>query len=653
MNHALVLSTFALMLAAAGHAQAPQQPPATPSVAEQVAAMPLDQRIAQLMLVTLQGGLGADHGERQLLKTLPPAGVVLAPPTQPGQTALFITGLRRDEQAGAVPLFIATDLRRVLETPARPIPPYLQIPSLLAVAATRDPRHAGAIEAIAGRHLTTMGFNASLGPSLAVAPLLASGDGTLHGYGSDIRFATAAGTASVTALAQSGLLAIVRDFPGGPGLSTSNELPVLVASESMLAERHLPPFRAAVDAGVPAIQLANVIVPAYSPEHRPAPLTPHAIQSVLRGQLGFQGLVVAGPMDDPGLAPFADPVQSCAAALNAGADLLYWQGQASVLEGIVPALRRAVEAGRIPEARVNEAVTRILTHKQTMKLAARPLPEQKDADRLPRDTAALKTLAAIERQSLTLVKNADGILPLTREQSTPVLVTGIVGVRDLKDRLKKALKNVGEQPMSTARHIGDIADFEVFRVTRQVSGVRTVVLVLGPTIRPQGQRDLVRGLKAEKARVVLVYLGHPNEVAHLMEADAVLLAYADPRLAATTLDAVADVLLGKAAVAVEPPAAPLRARVGEDIALTAADWLRAPAGRLPVDVSADLLAGAAVSYDATACTKSVQWSFSDGKRGKGLSIRRRFDAPGRYSVTLAATDLYGDTREAMAVIEIE
>jgi beta-N-acetylhexosaminidase len=654
MKHFLIFTAPLLVLAATvGVAEPAPIPEAPPSVAEQVAAMPLEQRIAQLMLVTLQGRLGADHSERALLNSMRPGGVVLLPPSQPGDTAEFIADLRQGEQAGAVPLFIATDLRRVVETPSRLMSPYLQLPTPLAVAATRNPQNAGVVAGILAHHLKTMGFNTCLGPSLAVAPLVASGEGTLYGYGGDPRFVGMAGAAFIKTLNASGVLAIARDFPGGPGISESNALPILAASQSVLAERYLPPFQAAIDAGVPAVQLCNVIVPAFSPENLPAPLTPYATQSVLRGAMGFKGLVVTGPMDDPGLAPYADPVHACMAALNAGADLLYWQGPSSVLQGVIPALRRGVEEGRVPEERVNEAVARVLAQKQALDLAGRPLPERGVADKLLRDSDSHKTLAAIERQSLTLIKNDDHILPLTRETSTPVLVTGVAGVRELKDRLEKPLKDVGEQPISTAKHIGDIADFEVYRATRQAAGTRTVVLILGPTVRARSQRELLQGLKAEGARVVLVYLGHPNEAVDLVEADAVLLAYADPRLADGTLDAVADALTGKTALAVEPPAAPMRGRAGEEISFSAADWVWAPAGRLPVDVSAELLTGTAARGDVAVSAKKVEWTFGDGKHGKGLTIQHRFAEPGWYAVTLTVTDPFGLESAATAQVEVE
>src|SRR5690606_32998178 len=117
---------------------------------------------------------------------------------------------------------------------------------------------------------------------------------------------------------------------------------------------------------------------------------------------------------------------------------------------------------------------------------AAPLEKQKQLAR---------RVQAIEQQAITVVQNRDRILPLRKETSMPIGVTGTVGVEILGDALEKHIKPISKQLITTARHVGEIKDFEIRRVTSHIRGIKTVVLILTDTNRPEGQIALIKELK--------------------------------------------------------------------------------------------------------------------------------------------------------------
>src|SRR5690606_35337797 len=130
----------------------------------------------------------------------------------------------------------------------------------------------------------------------------------------------------------------------------------------------------------------------------------------------------------------------------------------------------------------------------------------------------------------------------------PMGITGTVGVEILHSGLEKHMKPISQQLITTARHIDDIKDFEIQRVTSHIRGMKTVIVSLSETARPQGQIELIRALKEKGVQVVVILLGYPRALPHLALADAIVLAYCDSSKYAETLASMADILVGEGPV---------------------------------------------------------------------------------------------------------
>jgi beta-N-acetylhexosaminidase len=124
----------------------------------------------------------------------------------------------------------------------------------------------------------------------------------------------------------------------------------------------LPPFEAAIAAGVPMVMVGHLLYPAIDPE-RPASLSPEAI-GMLRGELGFDGVVITDDLAMAGASGGKPPARAAVGAVRAGADLLIISSQPQQQADAYDAVLEAVESGEISREQIEDSVERILKVKE-------------------------------------------------------------------------------------------------------------------------------------------------------------------------------------------------------------------------------------------------------------------------------------------------
>src|SRR5690606_5104630 len=126
--------------------------------------------------------------------------------------------------------------------------------------------------------------------------------------------------AQVTGYQQAGLVPCARHFPGhgATGQDSHTELPVITHTREEWERIDAPPFRAAIAAGVDSIMTAHLQVPALDPSNDPATLSPTILQGVLRGELGFDGVIVTDALNMQGVRTKYGDDRVPVLALNAG-----------------------------------------------------------------------------------------------------------------------------------------------------------------------------------------------------------------------------------------------------------------------------------------------------------------------------------------------
>ncbi len=611
-------------------------------------SLDLKGRVSQLMLVTLQGERGPQGPDLTLLRTYTPGGAVVRQMLTPDMAAVYARSLRTIEAESGIPMLIGCDMYELARRERLARSTFIQLPTLLAVAAANDPAATGAWARLLAAHVREMGFNLHLGPSLELAPTLEGAPPTLDTLGSNPTFVADAGETIYQAFLEGGVALMPMGFPGG-GL---NRLPksaaVLLTPAPLMRDEDLLPYLRLLTHNPPFLHVGNTLIPMLDPRNRPASLSQAVMRDLLRGELRYEGVIVAGPLDADEMITAYDTAEAAALALENGADMLYWRGGSERIMRVVDRLVQMVEAGRISEAAVNAAAARVLAAKVEYVRGDRLIPKERKLMGLGNRKEIVQAAQLVERRSITLIQNRGQALPLRKDSSTPILVTGTAGVEDLYEALVKYVrKRVGKHTILTAKHVGDIEDFEVQRVTRRAGPVRTAVCVFTDAPRVHGQIKLVRELKGKGATVVVVLLGHPRNAVHFADADVMLLAYCDAATTGETLRAMADVLMGEGPVRILESTGDLHFQTGETRTFDVMEIIQAPAGRLPVTLSDSLPAGFAVPYDPSFTVKRVQWDFGNGTRSKEARTAFAYTAPGRYPITLEIRDARKNTATAV------
>jgi beta-N-acetylhexosaminidase len=186
------------------------------------------------------------------------------------------------------------------------------------------------------------------------------------------------GAAIINTLQGEGIAACGKHFPGHGDTSTDShfELPLVEHPPERLRDVEYVPFRAAVDAGVATIMCAHVLVPALD-EQRPASLSPRIVGDELRGRLSYEGVILTDDLDMKAIVNGYAVPSAAVLAIEAGCDgALICSGNHDTQAAAVEALIHAVEEGRLPLRRIEDALDRQRRTKERFLAApveARPL----------------------------------------------------------------------------------------------------------------------------------------------------------------------------------------------------------------------------------------------------------------------------------------
>ncbi|WP_210585774.1 glycoside hydrolase family 3 protein [Streptomyces sp. GESEQ-35] len=214
-----------------------------------------------------------------------------------------------------------------------------------------------------GRRLAECGVNLNWAPS---ADINSNPDNPVIGvrsFGADTDLVARHTAAYVTGLQSAGVAACTKHFPGhgDTAVDSHHAVPRIDADASVLSARELSPFRAAIAAGTRAVMSAHILVPALDPD-RPATLSRRVLTDLLRGRLGYDGLIVTDGMEMQAIAATYGIERGSVLAIAAGADAICVGGGLAddeTVRRLRDALITAVRAGELPEERLADAAERV------------------------------------------------------------------------------------------------------------------------------------------------------------------------------------------------------------------------------------------------------------------------------------------------------
>ncbi|MEO5610330.1 MAG: glycoside hydrolase family 3 N-terminal domain-containing protein [Ornithinibacter sp.] len=212
-----------------------------------------------------------------------------------------------------------------------------------------------------GAELAALGIGLNLAPVVDVNSSPENPVIGVRSFGPTATLVNRHSAAWVRGLQEIGVAACAKHFPGHGDTSVDSHhgLPRITVSRAVLHQRELAPFRAAVDAGVACVMTSHIVVDALDPD-RPATFSP-TVLGVLRGDLGFSGVIVSDALDMAGASAVTGMPEAAVLALLAGVDLLCLGSQTEPEEyaAVHAAVLGAVASGRLPAERVSEAADRV------------------------------------------------------------------------------------------------------------------------------------------------------------------------------------------------------------------------------------------------------------------------------------------------------
>ncbi|HEU5251298.1 MAG TPA: glycoside hydrolase family 3 N-terminal domain-containing protein, partial [Thermoanaerobaculia bacterium] len=473
---------------------------------------------------------------------------------------------RRLQSLATEPLLIAADLEagvgmRFLDTTNWPWP--------MALAATGDPSLAERQGRVVAEEARAIGVNQIYAPVADVNVDPANPVINVRSYGEDPENVAQFVSAFVRGAQSGGVLATAKHFPGHGATRTDSHraLPVLSADRARLDRVELVPFRAAIAAGVGAIMTAHLSLPAIDATPAPArtlapgenPYTDDlaevardatvpasmsgaVLEGLLRGDLGFRGLVVTDALDMGGIVDHFDPGEAAVRAILAGADQVI---KSPDTDAAIAGVRRAVAEGRISVERLERSVARILEAKRRFPA---PIPDLEAAFRVVDGPEHRALAEEIARRAVTLVREAPGALPLARPMRIVHVVVNDVATatapgaelgRALSTRLSAPPETFVLDPRSRPEEIEPIRNAALQADAVLVSLFVRVRTGTGKLVVPDGARSAVESLSAAGAKLIGVSFGDPYLAADLPGLATYVAAYGDqPVMQAATARAL-------------------------------------------------------------------------------------------------------------------
>lgn len=322
----------------------------------------LDRKIGQVIMVAVPDSRMTPAVE-YILGRYHPGGIILFGfNLAPGASAVrFIGGMQEFTlRKGGIPLFISMDQEggRVVRMTSG----VTQFPGSMAAGVGGDAGLAYRWGRILGLELRQAGVNINLAPVLDVNNNPRNPVINTRSIGSDPAIVARVGVGYIKGIQDSRCIAVGKHFPGHGDTNKDSHLtlPVIRHDMKRLERVELVPFRKAIDAGVESIMTAHIAYPAILGSDDPATVSPVFLTELLRKRLKFRGLVITDDMEMHAISRRRDIGEAAVRSVLAGADIVLISSYQGNIPAIFNALKKAVLSGRIPAARLEESVRRVL-----------------------------------------------------------------------------------------------------------------------------------------------------------------------------------------------------------------------------------------------------------------------------------------------------
>lgn len=458
----------------------------------------------------------------------------------PEQAAGLSNGIQKVAlTSGAhVPMLMSIDQEGGQVT--RMLEPATQTPGAMAIGATGDLKAARDLAAIQGKELAAVGIRQNFAPVADVNINPANPVIGVRSFGSDTAAVAAMTAAQVKGYQlDAGISSASKHFPGHGDTDVDSHFgfPIITHTRAEWERIDRPPFEAAIKAGIDVIMTAHIQVPALDPSGDPATLSKPIITDILRGEMGYRGVVVTDSLGMQGVRDKYGDDRVPVLAVNAGVDILLnppdldvaWNG-----------LLSAVKSGEVTQKRLDESVTRVLMLKWRNGTVTHPLVSVEQVPNKVGTAAHLDRVRQVTDRSITLLRNESDTLPMQAD-GAKVLVTGYDAVsrQTVADQL-----TARGATTSIAAAATNPTDAQIAAAVTAAAGQDAVVVLTMNAKTSPGQAKLVAALQDSGATVIVTALRNPYDVAEMPQVDSYLASYSTKTV---SLESLVGVITGEIA----------------------------------------------------------------------------------------------------------
>lgn len=421
-------------------------------VEEIINGMSVRQKIEQMIMIDFRKW-GPTYDEAQDFTVMNDEVAQIIENYDFGSVIYFANNIKETEQSfvltqelqkaatrdGGIPLLITTDQEG--GSVAR-LGSGTALPGNMALGANGSLEDAKKAGEIIGSELSVLGINTTLSPVVDVNnnpnnPVIG-----LRSYGDDPTQVGELASAVISGLNEYNVIGCAKHFPGHGDVATDSHygLPVVNKDKATLMNNELKPYQVAIDKGIDMIMTAHILYPGlnddtlYSEltekqEKLPSTMNKAILTDLLKGEMGFEGVISTDAMNMAGVAAAWSQPQRTAIAMEAGADLicmpvvLYCKDQLKDLDAVIDYCVKEHDEGRLTDDRLNDACRRILTLKEK-----KGILDWNEADyslEKALEVVGGKTNRETEREisarAVTVVRNENNTLPLKLNASSKVV----------------------------------------------------------------------------------------------------------------------------------------------------------------------------------------------------------------------------------------
>ncbi len=407
-----------------------------------ISRMTLPEKVGQLFVMRVYGHSATDPDQADIDANLSELGVRTAAELiakyrvggiiyftwahntrDPHQIADLSNGIQKASlsQPRGLPVLVATDQEHGIV--CRIGAPATLFPGAMAIGAKRLPRGRPHPGPYLRRRAARDGRQPGLLPDADVNVNPANPVIGVRSFGADPDAVANLVAAEVKGYQSSQVAATAKHFPGHGDTAVDSHFgfPVITHSREVWEALDAVPFRAAVKAGIDSIMTAHIMVPALDDSGDPATLSHPILTGILRGELGYDGVVITDSLGMEGVRQKYGDDRVPVLALKAGVDQLL---NPPSLDVAWNAVLKAVQGGELTEARLDESILRVLRLKARLGLFQDAYVRRAGVSRTVGTRSHLAAADRIAERTTTLLVNEEGLLPLSRRTHGKVLVVG-------------------------------------------------------------------------------------------------------------------------------------------------------------------------------------------------------------------------------------